>query len=199
MFGTDDIYINVEFYNKTPMTIDENEKLLRFLDLQSGRLDRHVDKIWEEMKHFSAVLYILLGAPFFFEKDLNNTLLIFFPLLAIFVAYIAYISIHKENNDVLDALGTVLSIERRLKFHEECVNEIPANIVSEERKGRIRIGESIHDFIIRESSQPRTNSFRGLFELYFIGLFILGILETVFILYSTGILNQCYLFVISFF
>ncbi len=157
---------------------DDKTRLLEFLTLQNGRLNFHGDKLWEEMKHFSMVLYVLLGAPFFLIKDLNGLWLIIFPLLAIFVAFIALFIIRKESKDFLDAFGTVLSIENRLGFHKECDTEIPAKIVSDDRMNKLLINESIEKFIERESCKPLTKSTRGWFEIYFIGLIILGFIES---------------------
>jgi hypothetical protein len=159
-----------------------------FLTLQNGRLEGHTDRIWEEMKHFSVVLYVLFGAPFVIRDipDLSNSIwLIIFPILAISVAVIAALIIHKESKDFLDALGTVLSIEKRLKFHEEYVDEIPKMIVSKDRKKKLKIkkdtnDESIDDFIERNHPiicKLDSISTRSWFEFYFIALIIFGLIE----------------------
>ncbi len=158
----------------------QDEKLLTFLTLQNERLSSHVDKIWEEMKHFSAVLYVLLSAPFFLYKDFKSIGLMFFPLLAIFVALIAIFSIRKESNNFVDALGTVLSIEKRLKFHEKNTNENPAKIVSKTREDML--GLSIDDFIKNESSKPYT--VRYWFIFYFEVLITVGFIEVGFIIWN---------------
>ncbi len=160
------------------MTNVKDDFLLEFLTLQNNRLNFHGDKMWEEMKHFSAVLYVLLGAPIILAKDFKSIELIIFPLLAIFVAFIALFIIHKESKDFLDALGTVLSIEKRLKFHEECATEIPAKIVSNHRIKKLG-NESIEKFIENESCKPFTT--RWWFKFYFIGLIILGFIESIII------------------
>lgn len=126
--------------------MEDDENILEFLRLQNERLNFHGDKMWEEMKHFSAVLYILLAAPFALHGTglKENIWPIFFPLLAIIVAFIAVSIIHKESKDFLDALGTVLKIEKHLDFHKE-------GLVSEKRKTKLRENDSIEDFINRES------------------------------------------------
>lgn len=85
----------------------ENKDLVNFLNLQYERIGGHGNKIWEEMKHFSWALYLLLGAPFILKHygDINNAWLKIFPILAIFVAIIAILSIRKESRHFLDALG----------------------------------------------------------------------------------------------
>lgn len=165
------------------MTSDENKFLMEFLTLQNARLNFHGDKLWEEMKHFSAVLYILLAAPFIIFEDFKSIAFIF-PLLAICVACIALLIIHKEGKDFIDALGTVLSIEKRLKFHKECANEYPTKIVSNHRIKKLE-NESIDKFIENESCKFYTT--RWYFKIYFIGLIIVGIIEALLFLGCTVI------------
>lgn len=178
---------------------NDEKLLIKFLALQYERVGSHGNKIWEEMKHFSWALYLLLGAPFILKhwavgdnwEVWYKIWLIIFPLLAIIVAIIAIVSIRKESKDFLDALGTVLSIEKRLRFHEENDEKTPKMLVSEKRKGMLKKDESIDDFI--ERMQPNickpTSSNRSLFVSYFIGLFIIGIVEILyFVLYALRIL-----------
>ncbi len=144
--------------------MDEDEKNLKFLALQNGRIDSHGDKIWEEMKHFSWALYILLSAPFILkhwetlDRVQYGKMLIIFPLLAIIVAIIAALSICKESNDFLDALGTILSIEKRLGFHKisEKPDEKPKMLVSRHRAEMLNINgttdELIYNFIKTKKS-----------------------------------------------
>ena len=162
------------------MTNDENKFLMEFLTLQNARLNFHGDKLWEEMKHFSAVLYILLGAPFIISDDFKSIAFIF-PLLAICVAFIALVIIHKEGKDFIDALGTVLSIEKRLEFHKECATEDPIKIVSNHRINKLG-DKSIEEFIENESCKFYTT--RWWFQFYFIGLIIVGIMEVLFLGYT---------------
>ncbi|NJD01605.1 MAG: hypothetical protein FIA99_03155 [Ruminiclostridium sp.] len=181
------------FLNK----MDEDEKNLRFLALQNGRIDSHADKIWEEMKHFSWALYILLGAPFILknwetlDKVPYGKILIIFPVLAIIVAIIAALSICKESNDFLDALGTILSIEKRLGLHNISTdpNVKPKMLVSRHRAEMLNIDgttdELIDNFIKTKKSifcKLLSISNRNLFVFYFIALFIIGVVETVYII-----------------
>ncbi len=172
---------------------DKNNRdvLLGFLTLENRRLESHGEKIWEEMKHFSWALYLLLAAPFFLKQSETSVLkyypwLLIFPFLAMLVAIIATLSICKESKDFLDALGTVLSIEKRLKFHDENPSETPKMLVSKRRKEMLKINgatdESIDDFINRKQSilcKLGSISTRNLFVFYFIVLFILGIVEII--------------------
>lgn len=160
--------------------MDEDEKLLKWLEIQSKRLDGHSNKIWEEMKHFSWALYLLLGASFVLNRDFTGLWLIIFPILAIFVAIFAIISISNESRNFVDALGMVLSAEKRLLFHEKNDDKIPKMLVSEERKKMLNPNddESIDDFIKR--NQPIISkhiSTRDLFVIYFILLIIIGFIE----------------------
>ena len=155
------------------MTNDENKFLMEFLTLQNARLNFHGDKLWEEMKHFSAVLYILLGAPFIISDDFKSIAFIF-PLLAICVAFIALVIIHKEGKDFIDALGTVLSIEKRLEFHKKCATEDPIQIVSNHRINKLG-DESIEEFIERECDTRKST--RWWFQFYFKVLIIVGVIE----------------------
>jgi hypothetical protein len=166
---------------------NKNDVLLGFLTLENRRLESHGEKIWEEMKHFSWALYLLLAAPFFLKQWENSELkyypwLLIFPSLAIIVAFIATLSICKESKDFLDALGTVLSIEKRLGFHKENANEIPKMLVSKQRMEMLKTDESINDFIKRKQSifcKLGSISTRNLFVLYFIFLLIFGIVEII--------------------
>ena len=161
--------------------MDEEEKLLKWLVLQSNRLDGHSNKIWEAMKHFSWALYLLLAASFVLERwGSADIWLIIFPIFAIIVAIIGIISIYNENKNFLETLGMVLSAEKRLGFHEENDNKTPKMLISEERKEMLQSKEdkSIDDFIKRK--QPiifRRISTRSLFIIYFIMLIIIGFAE----------------------
>ena len=161
--------------------MDDDEKLLKWLVIQSNRLDGHSNKIWEEMKHFSWALYLLLGASFFLKQwGYAGIWLIIFPILAIIVAIIGIKSIYNENDNFLEALGMVLSAEKRLGFHEKNDNETPKMLISEERKKMLypKDDKSIDDFIKR--NKPiifRPISTRSLFVIYFGMLFIVGLAE----------------------
>lgn len=161
--------------------MDEDEKLLKWLVIQSNRLDGHSNKIWEEMKHFSWALYLLLGASFFLKQwGYVDKWLIFFPILAIIVAIIGIKSICNENKNFLETLGMVLSAEKRLGFHEENDDETPKMLISEERKKMLdpKDDESIDDFIKRNKSIiSRRISTRRLFVIYFIMLILVGFAE----------------------
>ncbi len=187
------VFIRVlTFLNK----MDKDEKNLKFLALQYERIGSHGDKIWEEMKHFSWALYLLLGAPFIlkhWEKVDGVSYgiwLIIFPLLAIIVAIIATLSICKESNDFLDALGTNLSIEKRLGFHDVSTNasDTPKILVSRHRTEMLNINvitdESIDEFIKRKQSifcKLGSISARSLFVFYFIVLILIGVGEIFYI------------------
>ncbi|SNQ60442.1 hypothetical protein [Candidatus Methanoperedens nitratireducens] len=171
---------------------NKREELLKFLALQNKRIDSHADKIWEEMKHFSWALYLLLGAPFIlkhYEKVDGvqySIWLTIFPLLAAFVAFIAAFSICKESRDFLDALGTILSIEKRLGFHDFSENNVPKTLVSKDRKEMLNIDgavdKTIDDFIKRKQSIFCKLGYipnRTLFVIYFIVLILFGIGEAI--------------------
>jgi hypothetical protein len=168
---------------------DYDEKLLKWLDIQSKRLELHGNKIWEEMRHFSWVLYILLGAPFVLQNNLNNSwLLIIFPLLAIFVAIIASLSVCKESKDFLDALETVLRIEKRLGFHEIEEKKTPKMLVSEGRMKKLNFEKDVtidkfieknQSIICKLTSKLTSLPNRSLFVVYFIGLILIGIVELI--------------------
>jgi hypothetical protein len=79
---------------------NKRDELLKFLALQYERVGSHGEKIWEEMKHFSWALYLLLSAPFVLKHWETPELkygiwLLIFPFLAILVAIIATLSIYK--------------------------------------------------------------------------------------------------------
>lgn len=173
--------------------INEEKKLLKFLALQNERINNHGDKIWEEMKHFSWALYLLLGAPFILkhwekvDRVYYGIWIIIFPLLAVFVAIIAAFSICKESNDFLDALGTILSIEKRLGFHDISENKVPKTLVSKDRIEMLNIHDGvdkmIDTFIKRKQSifcKLRHIPNRTLFVIYFIILIFFGIGEAIY-------------------
>jgi len=117
----------------------DGDDLLKFLEIQNSRLEKHGDKLWEEMKHFSWALYVLLGAPVYLKFCLcvDTRWLVLFPILAIVVALFAIFTIRKESRDFLDALGTVLNIEKRLGFHDESDEDTPKMLVSCSRKNSL--------------------------------------------------------------
>ena len=136
------------------------------------------------MKHFSWALYILLGAPiiFKFSWDVVGLWLIFFPILAVLVAILAIYSIDKEGTDFLDALGTVLSIEKRLDFHKENDKKIPNNLVSSKHKSFLCVDEKYPIDKLKTDKRFDISSNRFKFVLYFLILLIIGIGELIFIL-----------------
>ena len=174
-------YKNNELLLEVSIKMEEEEKLLKWLVIQSNRLDGHSNKIWEEMKHFSWALYLLLGASFFLKQwEYADIWLIIFPILAIIVAIIGIKSIYNENKNFLETLGMVLSAEKRLGFHDENNNKTPKMLISEERKKMLHPKDdgSIDDFIKR--NEPiifRRISTRSLFVIYFIMLIIVGFAE----------------------
>jgi len=165
--------------------MDQDEKLLAWLSIQSERTSFHGDKIWEVMKHFSWILYLLLSAPFIL-KDLGDmkVWLPLLPFLAVIAASFAILSICKESKEFLDALGTVLSIEERLGFHNEETDKNPKMLVSQDRKNKLKGHGSIDDF--KNGKLPilcrYTTSVRKLFLAYFMILFLIGIAELWFLM-----------------
>jgi hypothetical protein len=177
---------DISFCSKCGNDLKYDEKLLKWLDIQSKRLELHGNKIWEEMKHFSWALYLLLGASFVLEHwEMNEKFDIWlkiFPILAIFVAIIASLSICKESKDFLDALGTVLSIEKRLGFHEIENTKTPKMLVSKERMRKLNFEKdaTIDEFIEKNQSiicKLTSLPNRSLFVAYFMVLILIGIGE----------------------
>ena len=135
---------------------NDNIKLLKFLETESNRLEYHGGKIWEEMKHFSWALYVLLGAPFLLSKtDLGDSYI--FPILAIIISIIAILIILRESKHFDDAKDTVTKIKDNLDFYEMGLDEKPDN------------DRSICNFLLYTS--------RGYFIWYFDVLIAIGVLE----------------------
>ena len=135
---------------------NDNIKLLKFLETESNRLEYHGGKIWEEMKHFSWALYVLLGAPFLLSKtDFGNSYI--FPILAIIISIIAILIILRESKHFGDAKDTVTKIKDNLDFYEMGLDEKTDN------------DRSICNFLLYTS--------RGYFIWYFDVLIAIGVLE----------------------
>lgn len=151
---------------------NEDAKLLKFLELERNRLQDHGNKIWDEIKHFSWVLYILLSATPLLkfssgidEPVFKSILIIILPVFAVIVAIIAFLSFNNESTNFDDALESSLNIEEKLGFFDE-------NLVSESRKSKTK----------RSSCEKLLCTGRGYFNLYFILLILIGFLE--FLLFS---------------
>ena len=143
---------------------NDNIKLLKFLETESNRLEYHGGKIWEEMKHFSWALYVLLAAPFLLknwnndEMGLGNSLIIIIlPILALIISIIAILIIWRESKHFDDAKNTVTKIKDNLDFYEMGLDEKPDN------------DRSICNFLLYTS--------RGYFIWYFDVLIAIGVLE----------------------
>jgi len=137
--------------------MDEEDKLFKWLAIQSELARGHGYAIWEEMKHFSWALYVVLAAAFILRFQFNVqdiSLLIIWPILAIILAFIAMYSIYKEGSDYIDVVKTVIELEKKLKLHET-------------------LGINRKEIINR----PKYKTLRYWFIIYFLVLMLIGIFE----------------------
>ncbi len=137
--------------------MNEEDKLIKWLEIQSELARGHGYAIWEEMKHFSWALYVVLAAAFFlkFQFQVQDiSLLIIWPILAIILSFIAMYSIYKEGSDYIDVVRIVIKLEKKLKLHET------VDIKREEIINR-----------------PKYKTLRYWFIIYFLVLILIGIFE----------------------
>lgn len=141
---------------------DKTDKLIKWLPIHSELATSHGYMIWEEIKHFSWALYVVLAAPFILEfqfKISDWKLILIWPIIAIFLSCVAIYSIHKEGKDYNDAVKIILGIENKLGFHDE-------DFVTDYRKNKINDFEK---FSFR--------SIRTWFKFYFLMLMLIGFYE----------------------
>lgn len=164
--------------------MERDEILIKWLEIESERLRFHGTKSWDEIKHFSWALSILLAASFIMQYVYNikdTRLLIVPPIIAVGVSLIAIFTIFKESMHSNEAFGTVLKIEKYLGFYEN-------GIVSEKRKNRLYKNNNLLSTDEFVETNLLTKTSIHTYSIVYLCLFLgVGIYEIFWLSFTVGI------------